>query len=133
MKAKSVKIIFYTMYKLHYGIMALTAEINVAPRKQICQKIGSERVKGVCKGNHPGVSTRDTSKSKNWIRGIPKRNPILKEKFSESQERSRSRMSNWTVMRQYFSLRETTVAILGLSDKLSQIFNCDENGISGKD
>ena len=32
-------------FEASYDMVPLMAEINVAPRKQICQKIGSERVK----------------------------------------------------------------------------------------
>uniref|UniRef100_A0A8W8LM17 DDE-1 domain-containing protein n=1 Tax=Magallana gigas TaxID=29159 RepID=A0A8W8LM17_MAGGI len=42
-------------------------------------------------------------------------------------------MSNWTVTNQYFNLLNKTVEDLGLKDKPSQIFNCDESGFSGKE
>ena len=46
-KSKNCKIKVLENYEASYGIMPLTAEINVALRKQICRKIGSERVNDI--------------------------------------------------------------------------------------
>ena len=43
--AKNCKIKNLETVEASYGMMFLMAEINVELRKQICQKIGSERVK----------------------------------------------------------------------------------------
>ena len=75
----------------------------------------------------------ETSPSNNWVRRFLKRNPVLKVETPEPQERDKARMSNWTVMMQYFSLLASTVASLGLSVKPSQNFSCDENEFSGKE
>ena len=44
-KSKNCKIKILENFEASYVMIPLTAEINVALRKQICQKIGSERVK----------------------------------------------------------------------------------------
>ena len=45
MKVKTVKMKILDKVEASYGMMPLTSEINVALREQICQKVGSERVK----------------------------------------------------------------------------------------
>jgi hypothetical protein len=60
-----------------------------------------------------------------------KRHPDISERVPEVLDNSRARMSNWTVTNQYFNLLNKTVEDLGLKDKPTQIFNCDESGFSG--
>jgi hypothetical protein len=73
----------------------------------------------------------DKGPSDKWCRNFFIRHPLLAERTPEAQDKARSRMSNWTVMNQYFTLLEDTVKKLDLKDKPSQIFNCDETGFSG--
>ena len=47
-KSKTCKVMILENLKASYGMISLTAEINVALRKQIYQKIGSERVNYFC-------------------------------------------------------------------------------------
>ncbi|CAC5402501.1 unnamed protein product [Mytilus coruscus] len=61
------------------------------------------------------------------------RHPELSEKLPEQQDKARRRMSNVTVLDQYFKLLMDTVDSLGLTNKPNQIFNCDESGFSGKE
>lgn len=60
-----------------------------------------------------------------------KRHPDISERVPEVLDKSRARMSNWTVTNQYFNLFNKTVEDLGLKDKPAQIFNCDESRFSG--
>ncbi|XP_062567732.1 uncharacterized protein LOC134229974 [Saccostrea cucullata] len=75
----------------------------------------------------------DKGPSDKWCRNFFRRYPLLAERTPEAQDKARFRMSNWTVMKQYFTLLEDTVKNLELKDKPSQIFNCDETGFSGKE
>ena len=75
----------------------------------------------------------DKGPSDDWFRKYLIRHPELSEKQSEMQDRGRNRMSNSTVMEQHFKLLGETLDDLGIKDKPSQIFNCDETGWSGKE
>jgi hypothetical protein len=75
----------------------------------------------------------DKGPSDKWVRHFLGRHPELAERVPEPQEKSRARMSNQTVMDQYFQLLAKTVHDLGLADKPAQIFNCDESGFSGRE
>ena len=71
--------------------------------------------------------------SDKWFRKFVKRHPELAERKPETLDRSRGRMSNVTVVDQYFKLLQDTLKRLGIEDKPQQIFNCDETGWSGKE
>ena len=73
----------------------------------------------------------DKGPSDKWFRGFLKKHEELTEREPELQDRSRNRMSNPTVMKQYFDLLGETINSLGL--KPHQIYNCDETGWSGKE
>lgn len=66
-----------------------------------------------------------------WCRQFFKRHHNISKRVPEVLDKSRARMSNWTVMNQYFNLLNKTVEDLGLKNKPAQIFNCDESGLSG--
>ncbi|KAK3105870.1 hypothetical protein FSP39_007466 [Pinctada imbricata] len=69
--------------------------------------------------------------SDKWFRTFFAKHPELTEREPEAQDRSRNRMSNPVVMKQYFDLLKETVDRLQV--KPQHIFNCDETGWSGKE
>ncbi|XP_076092433.1 uncharacterized protein LOC143063887 isoform X2 [Mytilus galloprovincialis] len=71
--------------------------------------------------------------SNKWVNKLLNRHLELSEKLPEQQDKARRRMSNVTVVDQYFKLLVDTVDSLGLTNKPNQIFNCDESGFSGKE
>ena len=71
---------------------------------------------------------KDNGPTNKWFRSFLQRHPQLKEKSPETQDRSRSRMSNTTVMDQYFATLQKEVQRLGLEGHPERIFNCDETG-----
>ncbi|XP_052079009.1 uncharacterized protein LOC127717266 [Mytilus californianus] len=75
----------------------------------------------------------DKGPSNKWINKLLNRHRELSEKLPEQQDKARRRMSNVTVVDQYFKLLSDTVDSLGLTNKPNQIFNCDESGFSGKE
>ncbi|CAG2192489.1 unnamed protein product [Mytilus edulis] len=75
----------------------------------------------------------DKGPSDKWVNKLLNRHPELSEKLPEQQDKARRRMSNVTVVDQYFKLLVDTVDSLGLTNKPNQIFNCDESGFSGKE
>jgi len=71
--------------------------------------------------------------SDQWFRKFVSRHSEISEKEPQVQDRSRNRMSNETVITQYFERLSESVTRLKIEDKLGQIFNCDETGWSGKE
>ncbi|CAC5402596.1 unnamed protein product [Mytilus coruscus] len=75
----------------------------------------------------------DKGPSNNWILKLLNRHRDLSERLPEQQDKARRRMSNATVVDQYFKLLSDTVDSLDLTKKPNQIFNCDESGFNGKE
>lgn len=71
--------------------------------------------------------------SDQWFRKCVSVHSELSEKEPQVQDRSRNRMSNETVITQYFKRLSESVTRLKIDNKPGQIFNCDVTGWSGKE
>ncbi|XP_060577849.1 uncharacterized protein LOC132734964, partial [Ruditapes philippinarum] len=118
---EETSIVNYLLYMARHGLPMTRAMIRCYV-VEIVKRSGRSSLYNLEKGP-----------SDEWFRKFYKRHPELSERKAENQDRSRTRMSNPKVATEYFTLLQKVLGENGLTDKPSQIYNCDETGWSGKE
>lgn len=80
----------------------------------------------IAKEKGKGDSFQKTGPSRKWWRGFKRRHPNLGLRRPDALDRGRASMGNVNSLRDYFELLKETLDSNGLTDKPTQIYNCDE-------